>query len=357
MNKMQRLDIGFFLLYIVFSVAACKKSGDEPATPVKSNLQKYATVERNPGTDTLTLSFSKQGTWEIYIGTTVDNIDMNAAVGTTSAESVQITGLSPEQRYYFELVFNGTEKAMVSETRLALSGEDNYRDLGGIVTKNGKSVKWGFLFRSGDLSKLTDSDKNYISSTGTVNLIDFRDETEKVKAPDKVPSGITTIALPIYDQSFSESQATYWLITQDSVALDTMLIHANRLFVTDFQTEYSDFLKLLESGDKTVFHCSAGKDRAGFASALLLSALGIEREVIIDNYLESNQYLAQSNEQTINLVNGYGMNGELLRPVLEVRREYIETAFDVIDNQYGGIDNYLNLLGANAQKLQQLYLE
>lgn len=358
---MKRLIDTMIVVLVLLAINGCKKDDDTPITPApdpqKSNLQEFVNVTRNAGEGKYSMEFTQAGSWMVYVGTSIDNIDKTAPVVTTSDQYLEISGFDAEQRYYFELVYNTVEKAYISETLLPLEGEDNFRDLGGIVTADGKSLKWGLVFRSGELSDLTEADRNYMQSTGISQLVDFRSEGEREEAPDLIPDGITVTELPVYDPMFGEDLTTAWLIQGDSLALDTMLANANRLFVTDFQAEFSSFMKKLEDGNKLVLHCTAGKDRAGFATALFLSALGVEREVIIDNYLESNEYLAAYIEQTVAYVNGAGLDGELLRPVLGVRLDYIETAFDLIDNQYGGMDSYLQTLGVDVEKLKALYLE
>jgi len=141
-------------------------------------------------------------------------------------------------------------------------------------------------------------------------------------------------------------------------AFDTMLIHVNRVLVTEEQENFKEFFDHLENGGTFLYHCTKGKDRAGFATAMFLSALGVDRETVIDNYLKSNEYLSSVTGQTIQFVISIGLDGELLRPILEVKPEYIQTAFDIIDNEYGGVENYLrNNLGVNIEKLKELYLE
>ena len=361
---MKRLTQSIILTIMVLSFASCNKNDDQgdPA-PQKSNIQQYVEVTRNANkssnaaSTSCTMTFSKQGTWKIYMGTNPDSIDMNNEVAETSASSVEITGLDPYKRYYFEVVLDDKEKATVSSTGVTIKGQPNFRDLGGMITQDGKSVKWDMVFRSGELSALTDDDVQFMANMHFDKLIDFRYTEEIIQNPDKLPSGIDVIKIPVEQGSYSRSQMLQWLSANDQEAFDTLLIHANKVFVTDAQEEFGEFMKKLENGDRLVFHCTAGKDRAGYATALFLSALGVDRETIIQDYLTSNKYNEKMIEETIAYVNSVGMNGELLRPVLIVKREYIEQAFNTIDSQYGGMDSYLKLLGVDVEKLKSLYLE
>ena len=346
----------FAALGFLFVIPACSND-DEPA-PASGNIQQYVSVSRDAGSATYEMSFSKQGSWKIYQGTSPSDIDMSLVVGETTGADVSIQGLDPGQRYYFMVELDDKDQAVVSERRLAFYGQSNFRDLGGFITKEGKSVKWGKIYRAGELNKLTDDDKAYMAGLKINTLIDFRFEDEISEAPDRLPDGINVINLPVEDSLFSRSVLTSWLFSGNKEGFDSLLIHANKVFVTDFQNEFSAFLKNLESGETVVFHCTHGKDRTGYATALFLSALGVDREVIIEDYLASNTYLSVLIEQTIAYVNSLGLNGELLRPTLELKRGYLEEAFRIIDDQYGGMDNYLSkTLGVDTDKLKALYLE
>ena len=356
---MRNLIKGIVLVNIVALSFACNKDTveEENLGPQKSNIQQFITVNRDAGSDAYSMSFTKQGHWKIYKGTSPETIDNSTVVAETSESSIEITGLDSQKRYYFEVVYNDKEKTIVSETGLALEGQKNFRDLGGIISQNGKSVKWGKVFRSGELNNLTDADVQYIGSVNISKLVDFRDNSEIEEAPDNIPEGIETINIPIKQTVFNHNMIASWLIMNDSLVFDTLLVAVNKQFVRDFQNEYSGFFDLLETGESNLFHCTAGKDRTGLATVLFLSALDVDKETIIEDYLASNEYNTEMIEQTIEYVNSQGLNGELLRPILEVRLKYIEAAYEVIDNEYGGMANYLDLLGVDREKLKSLFLE
>lgn len=354
---MNRLINLLMILGMVLPLVSCE---DNNETGESENLENYVSATREPGADSYTINFSKNGEWTIYMGTSPDAVDMDTEVAVTTESSVTISGLSKEQRYYFAVELNGDKEniAIVSERQLAVKGQPNFADLGGIVTMEGRSVKWGKIYRSGELSGLTDEDVAYMASLKLDAIIDFRFPAEKEEAPDKFPSGVDTIPIPVADGSYDESTIIRWLMTGDTEAFDTMLVHVNRILVTEEQKSFEEFFNYIEEGKTVLFHCTKGKDRAGFAAAMFLSALGVDRETIIDNYLNSNDYLSEITEATINYVISKGLNGELLRPILEVRPEYIQTAFKIIDNEYGGVESYLrNNLKVDIEKLKDMYLE
>ena len=357
---MKRGLLSLIIVMALIVVSSCKKEDNNTDTPPvyeKSNLQQYVKVERVAGETSCTFTFSKQGNWKIFVGTSPEDIDMKAPVAESDGATIILNGLDFHTRYYFTVVLNDKEKSVIATTGVAIKGQKNFRDLGGIITTEGKSIKWGMIFRSGELNRLSDDDVKYMASMNIEELIDFRTDEEKANAPDKLPEGINIKNIVVDEGVYSREQMVEWLIAEDSMAFDTMLVHANKVFVTDAQSEFSSFLKELENGKRLVFHCSAGKDRAGYATVLFLSALGVDKETIIKDYLASNEYNAEWIEGTIQYINSIGMNGELLRPSLIVKREYIEEAYSIIDNKYGGMDEYLKLLGVDKEKLKSLYLE
>ena len=355
---MKRFINYIIILNMILSFSACDDNKD--AEPDNGNIRQYVTLTREPSSDSYTFKFTKQGSWTIYQGTSPQNINMTEPVAETSEEIVSISGLKIAERYYFAVILDADSSsvATVSETQLPIAGMPNFADLGGIATTDGRSVKWGMIYRSGELSELSDADLTYIENLNLKTIVDFRFQEEKNEAPDRIPEGVDTIPIPVVDGSYDVQTITQWLFNGDSEAFDTMLIHVNRVLATEEQDNFKEFFNHIEKGETLLFHCTKGKDRAGFAAAMFLSALGVDRETVIDNYLKSNDYLSEITEQTIQYVSSKGLDGELLRPILEVKAEYLQTAFDIIDNEYGGIDNYLvNNLGIDVEKLKMLYLE
>jgi protein-tyrosine phosphatase len=349
---------------MILPVVSCGKKDDENTMPEDSNIQQYVEVTRSAqdgakASSTYKMEFSKSGTWTIYQGDSPSTIDMSVSVGQTSEGSITLDGFNTDQRYYFAVVLNGTQMSTVSERHLPFLGQSNFRDLGGYITADGKKIKWGMIYRSGDMNRFSASDKAYFQSLHVKLVIDFRAEEEVASAPDKLPEGVQTLNLPIHDTLFDRDQIMHWLQTGETAAFDTLLYHANRSFVLEYGEQFSLFLNQLEqAGGPIVFHCNQGKDRAGWATALFLSALGVDKETIIEDYLASNDYLKNYIEKTIQMINMAGMNGESIRPLLEVKKEYIETAFDLVEKEYGSMENYLkNQLGVDVEKLREMYLE
>lgn len=221
------------------------------------------------------------------------------------------------------------------------------RDLGGYEGAGGKTVKWRTIMRSGDLNYMTDGDLAYLASIPVVSFVDFRDSNEIKAAPDRRPSSLKCdFHIPIEAGSVIE-------LKNARSNIENLLGIGNRLLARDFQAEFGEFFRILSDPDNTplLFHCSAGKDRTGFAAAMFLSALGVDYETIMEDYMLSAVLLRDK----------YAAEVEKypeLRPLMTVHRAYIEAAFEVIDSEYGGVEKYLTeQLGVDTGLMRSLYLE
>jgi protein-tyrosine phosphatase len=247
------------------------------------------------------------------------------------------------------------------DNHIALTGQPNMRDLGGFVGTGGKRVLFHKLFRSGDLSKLTAADKVVLSGLGIQQLIDLRTDSERASSPDFIPAGASVFDLPlIQDLGGAGNSAAFFaqILSGKIKAEDYMMSLYSS--INDFEVaEWTQIFNLLENGETTLYHCTAGKDRAGMTTALLLSALGVDRETIVADFMASNDYLKQSIEAQVGYLNAlYGAGvGDLLRPVLGVEEKYIQAFFAAVDQQYGSVDQFLDVLGVNRGQLQRHFLE
>lgn len=231
---------------------------------------------------------------------------------------------------------------------LPIEGAYNVRDLGGYPAADNKKVKWRKVIRSGDLHLLTDSDLDYFNAIPLKTYIDFRDPQEIASAPDRTPASLVNqVSLPIETGDIISMQN----ITPELA--ETALVDGNKYLARENQKAYKEFFRLLMDDNNTplLFHCSAGKDRAGFGAALFLASLGVDRKLIIDDYMLTNECLKDKYTDIIAQM-------PFLKPLFEVRKEYISAAFEVIDNEYGGVDNYLtNQLNVDLKRMRELYTE
>ena len=248
---------------------------------------------------------------------------------------------------------------------LPMDGAHNTRELGGYKTTDGKSVKWGMLFRSDKLSDISGTDQEYLQNLGIKKIIDFRSEEEKTEDPDIIPSGISYVEMPISFDGAMRSKIEAVLKGETDKEVKSFLIDANREFVTSYTDVYENFLRgLIDDDAPTLFHCTAGKDRAGFAAAISLIALGVSREDVIEDYMKTNAFTKDRIEEIlgqIKLMSLYQTDTEILRPLIGVERVYIETAFKTAEEKYGSLENFirdgLNISDEDIQKLRNKFLE
>ncbi len=229
--------------------------------------------------------------------------------------------------------------------KILLDGTSNTRELGGYKTKDGKSLKWGVLYRSDKLSELTDPDQKYLTQLGIKTVIDFRSEEEKQNEPDQVPSNLKYIEMPIEADGAIRPKVEAILKGDLNEDVGAILVETNKEFISDFSGVFKSFIEsLVENQEPTLFHCTAGKDRAGFAAALVLLAVGVPEEIVIEDYMKTNKYTEETIQDYINKINLYSLgnvDAEILRPLLGVEERFIRAALDEIKLNYGNIESFI----------------
>ncbi|MEO7939802.1 MAG: tyrosine-protein phosphatase [Burkholderiaceae bacterium] len=239
--------------------------------------------------------------------------------------------------------------------RLELLGSTNFRDLGGYVGHAGRHVRWRRLFRSDHLGELAPQDLETLSTLGLSRVFDFRGEQERLAHPCVVP-GVTVHALsiePTVVQGLQSMLASGQALTpQATVAL---MEQTYRDFVHDNSPRFAElFEHLLQDDAPLVFHCTAGKDRTGFAAALILLALDVSPDAVMQDYLLTNDFYRQpSTASTL-------APQEVLDVLWKVQSGFLEAALQVVQSQHGGISSYLEksigLDSGRRRRLQDLYL-
>ena len=231
-----------------------------------------------------------------------------------------------------------------------LQGASNFRDLGGYAGAEGRRVRRGRIFRSDHLATLTAHDLAALQSLGLTHSIDFRGEAEAAALPYQI-AGVRNLAMAIEPTVIRRlralMQAGQIPNTEETVAL---MCETYLNFVHEHGPTFARLLRhLLSHPTPVVFHCTAGKDRTGFAAALLLSLLGVERATIMHDYLLTNQLYRRTPS-----VEGTGP-AHVMAVVWQVQPVFLQTAFDAIDRDYGGVAAYLaGPAGMHSDELAQL---
>ena len=234
--------------------------------------------------------------------------------------------------------------------RGVLKGASNFRDLGGYAGAEGRCVRRGRVFRSDHLAGLDADDLAVLKNLALTHSIDFRGAAEAAALPYRI-AGVTQLAFSIEPTVVRRLRALLEAgqipSTEETVAL---MCETYLNFVHEHGPSFARFLRhLLAHPTPVVFHCTAGKDRTGFAAALLLSLLGVERATIMHDYLLTNQLYRRTPG-----IEGSGP-AHVMAVVWQVQPAFLQAAFDAIDRDYGGVVAYLvGPAGMHADELAHL---
>lgn len=239
---------------------------------------------------------------------------------------------------------------------LDLSGASNFRDLGGYPAKDGRSVRWRRIFRSNHLGHLTEADVRLLRGLGVRRAFDFRGTEERVAAMCGLED-ITVHSLPIEPTVVAALRARHagGVPLSSADGLEVMR-DSYRNYVRHNTVRFRAlFAHLLEDHAPLVIHCTAGKDRTGFACALILHALGVPDDLIVEDYLLTNRFYRRDPSASSDLP-------EDVRQVLgSVEGSFLAAAFEAINADYGDLESYLSDgLGLGARErasLEARYLE
>lgn len=246
----------------------------------------------------------------------------------------------------------------------------NFRDFGDHRTADGARVKVGKLFRSAHFSAASQSDLNALEELNIGLVVDLRHKPERKRQPNKWPSGQAPKVLQYPDPKHaSEELAPHERFIKE--ALNTPQDARNymqgsyeaRPHDPGFKSIFSDTLKVMaESGEPIVIHCAAGKDRTGTLAAVILSALGVPFETILQDYMltmeaiDIDMFLKPA---AVQMGTRYGReyDANALRPLFHVEPGYLERSMKTIENVDSYISDTLGITQAERQALRDHYLE
>ena len=244
----------------------------------------------------------------------------------------------------------------------------NFRDVGGCSTRDGRRVRTGRLFRSGHLGGASDEDLERLAELGIRTVIDFRGaQDEDADGPGRLPPGARRVNIPMSDPA-SASDIRDLLYRTDAAGLERilggggaerMMCQAAAGLVTERCAEFGALLRGLAALHPlpALMHCSAGKDRTGWAASLVLLVLGVDEDDVIEHYLLSNLHRREENERLLASPRA-GMDPEWIRPFLEVRADYARAALDAATERFGSFATYVEQgLGIDPPTLARLRSE
>ena len=244
----------------------------------------------------------------------------------------------------------------------------NLRDLGGWQTRDGGRVRSRLLYRSAGLDRLQGDDEGIFAGLGIRSIYDLRTEAERKERPDRVPPGTEYVVIDVLKDSADAAPAQLMKLPSDPKLAEEML--GGGKAVPLFEHGYREILSLPSalaaykrlfsdlSRDEhrpALFHCMTGKDRTGWAAVSMLMLLGVPDEVVMHEYLLTNEQLLPALKPVFDRFELIGGDPELLLPVFGVRKEYLEAALDEMRRRFGTIEGYFtDGLGLDANVLQAL---
>jgi len=258
-------------------------------------------------------------------------------------------------------------------TSLGIASIPNLRDIGGYATRDGSVVRRGVAYRSNQLNPVAPDDMKKLAALGLKNDFDLRAAGERDAKPDQLPAGVKDVWLNVLADAKDTNPAEVEEMLHNPKAANVVL--GNGKGATKFRDAYRQFVTLpsakaafrqlfIELGEKdqlpSLFHCTTGKDRSGWAAAALLTLLGLPEKRVYEDYLRSNEYILPAYKQAIDGFVAAGGDPSIPQDLLGVKTEYLQAAFDEVKTQFGSIEGYfekaLGIDKAGQQKLRDRFL-
>lgn len=234
--------------------------------------------------------------------------------------------------------------------RVPLSGAVNFRDLGGYTSADGRRMRTGQVFRSDQLADLSDEDLERVSALGLRHICDLRAESERLHKPNRSLPGTVVHDIGFMPLGGDSLMAGVRALTVAGV--ETLVADIYRDFVLAQTASYARLFELMLEPEAypLLVHCTSGRDRTGFAAVLLLSALGVPRTTVAEDYALSDRYRRDLAFQL-----GSDVDPAVMAAITRAHPAYLAAVFEVIDQRWGSTDRYLReALGLSDEARERL---
>jgi protein-tyrosine phosphatase len=242
---------------------------------------------------------------------------------------------------------------------MSLKSVMNFRDIGGIPTNGNGRIREGVIFRSATPDKISMEDVVRLKEVNIRTIIDLRAPQEIKKRRGSIDQ-VTTLSLPLDFQHTTKERLKPHLYKKGTEKILADISNQLYLDILDAAAPvFRQIMELLISGDKTpvLIHCQAGKDRTGIIVALILLALGTDRQQIIDDFLKSNDALLPYFRKLLlyrKIISLGFFPSQRMLYIITVKQRNIDSVIDRVQNHYGGIEGYLASAGFEVSRLKEL---
>lgn len=349
-----RIKILLYITSIVLVTSCTSDSPDIQTLCLRDRIGNYLIKwETNP---------PMEGTVKIYVSDNPDKFSKsNPAVYAPINQGIA-TYVTQDNitRKYFRITFNDRYGQIVGARSVSMDSVQNLRDMGGYYNINHKMTRWGKVYRSGDLSRMTSSDSLRLSKLGIKTIIDLRSNQEIAMFPLRLEEPVV-VPIPLTVGSSTEIEP---FLRFGRIRKGDAIIHMQDVylkFISDNHEAFAEAFSYFLDKDNypILFNCTLGKDATGFMAAMLLSALQMSEQTILSDYLASNDYI---------LVNRYASlarshnpdTQEAITILLSANESFMNPIFLKIRRDYGSMDNFLSsaleLTDKDREKLKDILL-